>query len=288
MTTKKPSESVSRLTQKTFIITAFIAYLAQAFTVAQSYVALNFRNIPFTGVDLYSIQTVILPPLLVALVYFILGKQATKMKRMFQSVLLATVVLVFQSFVTMINYDVFRHPLGYAYTSATAYSIWLELIPVVISLLLATILGWYFRRSVAGRAKASSSFLQKMFIISMPLSIIGSIIMTFFAMMGAEPTDADSSYLIGNLSSLIVPAIVLAALYVLTAKSRAKTERLFVAMLYLTIAAFVIVTLSSIFSVAYWWQDASMNTVQFTFVPEIVGLVIFGVIVAWHKAKNVL
>lgn len=288
MTTKKPLESVSRLLQKTFIVTAFTAYLMQVFTVAQSYVAFHFRNIPFSGFDLYSIQTVILPPVLVVLICLILGKQATKTKRLFQAALLTTVVLVFQSFVTMINYDVFRYPLGYANEPATAYSVWLELIPVVISLLLAATLSWYFRRSASVRSKTGSTFLQKMFIISMPMSIVGSIIMTFFAMMGAEPTDADSNYLIGNLSSLIIPVIILVGLYVLTTKSHAKTERLFIAMLQLTIAAFVIMTVSSIFSVAYWWQDISMNTVQFTYVPEVIGLVIFGAIVAWHKAKNAL
>jgi hypothetical protein len=288
MTTKKPLESVSRLTQKTFIITAAIAYLAQTFTVMQSYVAFQLRNIPYSGVDLYSIQTVILPPILVVMIYFILGNGVGKLKRLFQAVVLATVILVFQSFVTMINYDAFRYPLGYANAPATAYSIWLELIPVVVSMLLAVALGWYFKRVAMGTSKIGSTVLQKIFIISMPLSIIGSIVMTFFDMVGAEPTDADSSYLIGNLTSLIIPAIVLACLYMLVAKAQPKTERLFVAMLYLAIGASIIMIVSSVFSVAYWWHDVSMNTVQFTYIPEVVGLVIFGAIVAWHKVKRAL
>jgi putative effector of murein hydrolase LrgA (UPF0299 family) len=139
-----------------------------------------------------------------------------------------------------------------------------------------------------GASKTGSTVLQKIFIISMPLSIIGSIVMTFFDMVGAEPTDADSSYLIGNLTSLIIPAIVLACLYMLVAKAQPKTERLFVAMLYLAIGASIIMIVSSVFSVAYWWHDVSMNTVQFTYIPEVVGLVIFGAIVAWHKVKRAL
>jgi hypothetical protein len=196
--------------------------------------------------------------------------------------------MIFQSFASMVIMPIFSSPLGYGNTPAVPYSYLIELIPYVLAAAVAIALSVVLSKQKDDNNSDASTLLQKLFIIFAAVFGLGQPLLAI-AVYGGYQARVDVTELMSTIiMSIGIPALIVGILYVITLKQRIKRERLFLAMFYITLGAF----LSMLFSVVpYTFIIPTTNYVGNNFIiyaPIIASLVVFAAIVAWHKMKKAL
>jgi hypothetical protein len=168
------------------------------------------------------------------------------------------------------------------------YSYLIELIPYVLAAAVAIALSVVLSKQKDDNNSDASALLQKLFVIFAAVFGLGQPILAL-AVYGGYQARVDVAELMSTIiMSIGIPALIAGILYVITSKQRIARERLFLAMFYITLGAF----LSMLFSVlpyAFITPTADYFGNNFViYVPVIASLVAFAAIVAWHKMKKAL
>lgn len=291
--TKNSTRTLSRATQKTFIITAVLAYVAQAAMIVQFFTnMLSMQSFDLGSWLMYPITAVILPLLAFTLAYFASGNKYTKLWRLCQASLIAFLAISVEAFLSAVNTSVFRNQLGYSSTPAESGALFLQLIPIVATLLLTAAVALWLRthNKVQGDA---SPVLQKAFVIAFPLLVVAQMFVMSLGIWGGEVAAqyTDPGMIMGMLTSLVVPAIVLGIMYLLTSKQKTILQRMFVSMIYVAIGVLLVTAFMSVsYQISSLYVDAmNSETSGFTTnLPALLGLASFIALVVVHKMKKLL
>lgn len=291
--TKKSVQTLSRATQKTFIITAVLAYVAQAAMIVQFFTnMLSMQPFDLGSWLIYPIAAVILPLLAFILAYFVSGNKYTKLWRLCQASLIAFLAISVEACLSAINTTVFRNQLGYGSTPAESGALFLQLIPITATLLLTAAVALWLRSRNKGEGDASP-VLQKVFVVAFPLLVVAQMLVMSLGIWGGEAAAqyADPGMIIGMLTSLVVPVIVLGVMYLLTSKQKTILQRIFVSMIYMVIGVLLVMAFTSVsYQISSLYVDV-MNSEASGFIaslPAFLGLASFVGIVVVHKMKKFL
>lgn len=291
--TKKSIQTLSRATQKTFIITAALAYLVQAVMIGQLFTnMITMQSFDLGSWLMYPITAVILPLLAFVVVYFVGGKKNTKLWRLCQASLVAFLAVSAEAFLSAVNTVVFRNQLGFGGTPAESGAMFLQLIPMTLTLLLTAAAALWLRSQNKVQGDATPVF-QKVFVILFPSLAVAQIAVMMLGSWGDGASDqySDPGMIVGVLTTFIVPAIVLGIMYLLTSKQKTIWARIFVSVTYLIIGIFLMMVfmlvsyqMSSLYVEVM--NDATNGLISN--IASLLGLASFIALVVVHKMKKLL
>lgn len=291
--TKKSVQTLSRATQKTFIITAVLAYAAQAAMIVQFFTnMLSMQPFDLGSWLIYPITAVVLPLLAFVLAYFASGNKYTKLWRLCQASLIAFLAISAEAFLSAVNPTVFRNQLGYGSTPAESGALFLQLIPITVTLLLTAAVALWLRsqNKVQGNA---SPVLQKVFVVAFPLLVVAQMVVMSLGIWGGEAAAqyTDPGMIMGMLTSLVVPAIVLGIMYLLTSRQKTILQRIFVSMIYMVIGILVLMTFTvASYQITSLYVDTMNGETNglISNLAGLLGLASFIALVVVHKMKKLL
>lgn len=281
---------LSRLAQKTFIIVAALAYISSAVWVAKYYFdVLNAGDALSLGLySMYPIVTVVAPLVTFIAVYLISNEKVTKLWRMCKAMIITLMAMIFQAFAAMANTFIFSKYLGYSETPAQSYSFLLELVPVVLAVAIAVAVSLVVSKSKSSNTSDASTLLQKIFLVIVLVFGLGQPALSLIGYPGGSQAQTDPGMIIGVIASFAIPAIILGVIYLLTSKQRTVLQRSFITLFYVTLGIVLTMVFSSLsFLLGNLYANNSYSGVVM-YLPDILALVTFVGIVAWHKKKNLL
>lgn len=287
MKTKKEILTVSSLTQKTLIIIGVLAYLLQTGIIIQSVIQTYTSGMPLNGFGIYPITTIATPLVLFGIAYFISSNKSTKVWRAFKAMIMTIVLLTVQTLVEAIFYKVYRAELGYADAPAVSYVEWLQLIPVFVTVALAVIISLYVAKSSKEKPNSVSPLFQGLFVGLMVTTIVGQAVVGLISSPGDQFATGDN-----NMTALVMgialPAVIFAILYALTSKSHRVLLRSFIATTYMAMGVLLAISISTLAMLIFWRGDGQSWMGGLTMLPEVLSLIGFIAILAWHKMEKAL
>jgi hypothetical protein len=287
MKTKKESHTVSVLTQKTLIVIGALAYLLQTSMIVQSVVQVYAIGMPVIGFGIYPIATTVSPLILFGIAYFIGEGKSTKVWRVFKAMIMTIVLLTIQTLVTAIFYKLYQAQLGYADAPAVPYAEWLQLIPVLATVVLAIVVSLYVKKSSKEKPNSISPLLQGLFVGLMTISVLGQATVSLVSSPGDQFVTGDNS-ITTLVTGIAVPAVIFAILYVLTSKSHRVLLRSFIATTYMAMGVLLAISISGLAVLIHWYENEQTRMGGLGMLPEVLSLIGFIGIVAWHKMEKAL
>lgn len=279
----KPVTGISPLTEKTLIIAFAAAYLVQLVTTAYSFIQFKLTDASFMFYNAYIVSGFVVPAVIFGGAYVISRQTLTKTGRLFQATLVTIVALMVQILLQSINYTIFQKQLGYVNAPADIYAPWIELIPSVVTLILAGLASWYLRSVTKTRREEVTPRNQAAFVIISGLSLITQ---PLVALLSASNGMTSSPDVMSVLLTVLVPAIVFAAIYFVTSKTRPYMQRIFLTAIYMVIGMCAIMFTSTLMGFIYWGSgNTAVAEINFI-IPEIVALLAFVGIILWHKRQH--
>lgn len=291
--TRKNLQPLSRTTQKTFIVTAVLAYIAQAVMIIQPFTFfVSEQLLPLSSWAIYPITAVILPLLAFIVIYYVSGSKYVKLWRLCQAMLITLLAITLEAFLSAVNMAVFQSQLGYASIPAESGAVFLLLIPPVLTLLLTTAVALWQRSRNKIQSEATPIF-QKAFVILFPSLAVAQMVVGSIGFWGGGVSDQrfDPGIVAGVFASLAVPAIVFGGIYLLTPARKTILQRIFVSMTYLIIGILLLMAFASasyLISLLYAVAMNGETSGYITSLAMLFGLVAFIVLVVVHKIKNLL
>jgi hypothetical protein len=234
----------------------------------------------------YIVSSFVVPVVILGGAYVISRPTLTKTGRLFQATLITVAALTVQVLLQSINYAVFQNQLGYVNAPADPYAPWIELIPSVITLILAGIASWYLRDVTKSKKEEVSPRTQAAFVIISALSLIGQPVVALLS--ASNGTTSPNSDVTGMLFVMLIPAIVFAIIYFITSSARTRIQRIFLTAIYIVIGMCIIMFTTTLVGVIYWGNSHGMSIPINMVIPEIVALLVFAGIIAWHKRLHLL
>lgn len=295
-TSKKVKTPVlSRVTLKTYIvIAALTVFISGLMTVKFYYDALQMGDsFRFALYTLYPLVTVVGPLLAFGIVYAISKERTTKLWRVSKAAMIATIAAMFQSFVTPISMSVFAQSAGYGDTPPATPSVLpvylFELTPVILALAVAVVLSVVLSKSKTSNVSDATPMMQKMFLAGVVVFGLGQSVVSAAMQIGDPMSQSIEVLAFDMLTSLIVPLIILCALFLVVSRQRGIFERSFVAVFYAVIGVMLLVALSP---VPYLFSNPMQQSFYagwlVMYLPSITALVAFVSIVCWHKLKKAM
>lgn len=282
----KTVKGIAPLTQKTLIIAFAAAYLLQLATTVYSFIQFKLADVSFMFYNAYIVSNFVVPIVVLGGAYVISRPTLTKTGRLFQATLITVAALTVQILLQSINYAVFQNQLGYVNAPADMYAPWIELIPSVITLVLAGIASWYLRDVTKSKKEDVSPRTQAAFVIISALSLIGQPVVALLS--ASSGTTSPNSDVMGMLLVMVIPAIVFAIIYFITSSVRPQIQRIFLTAIYIVIGMCIIMFTTTLVGVIYWGNSHGMSIPINMVIPEIVALLVFAGIIAWHKRLHLL
>jgi hypothetical protein len=285
MKKKITTYTVSSLLQKTYIILAVLAFAVMAAGMIYSVIHFS-QSTMFTATLLPMLTGVILPVLVFVVAYLLFEKSASRRWRVFKAMTLATIAIVIQQVLLMVFYFFAQSP-QYEAEAASLYMPLGELIPAVVAVLAAAGVAMYIKEQNKTVDQASPR-LQAIY--------VGAIAIPYFLFSGLTvwqsliPTSYGSMDILSLIASILIPALVPAALFLIvffTAKKATPVwSKVFLGTVYVTLAVFVSVIfgsgltfISQLFP-ALVSMDVAMNS------SMIAAAVVFIGIILWHKKAH--
>jgi hypothetical protein len=280
--------TLSRLTQLTFIILAVLSYLFQVVTLLRDDLTSGgpvLLNDPL----MISALTFILTPLVIAAgVYVIQSRRVAKLWRVFQAVLLAYIGMMIKSLLDIVLTLLFPSMLGYG-TTPTGQPVWgLYYVPMVLIFIIMTYVAVYVLKLRDVTKVTASPGLQVSTIAAMVIAPICFLSLSFGVSVVFNSANGGATAL-AILFEMLTPMLVLlvgaAILYVIASRKQPFLTRVFVASLYLSVGMLIAMMVSAIAGLVPGFYEYAANGMMI-YLPEIIGLILFVVILVWHKHQK--
>lgn len=238
----KIAPGISRTTQKTFIATALIAYLSHTAILLQSILSMpSFMESFAHWTPVYLVDTILSPLLLFMFAYFVLNNKTSKVSRVFKAMFVAMIGVIVSFAVNILFMELFREPLGYGSAVAMWTAPWIRWIPAVIALSITIGLVLFVFKSVKTKEFTSSRKVQKIFIGLIAFAVGVNMLTAWYAIFNGSNGGYSgfNEAMMAFVSSALIMFVPMAFLYFIASKTQTKLTRLFNALLYLLILAFI-------------------------------------------------
>lgn len=278
--TKSNDSSLTPLTQKTFISLSLVAYILQVLLWLTIVAAFYGPHLRLSQFSLMIGQSILLPIILFVVAFLLTTRSAPLLQRVTKAAIAASIGLALQ----MVLMQLFMRTvqLYLPYGDAQWYSPWQELLPGVVTLVLfiaATYILRYTRLlSLSTSRMAACVVVFAAFGMTALLTVHD--MLRYYSMVWTHGALASSVYY----AIAAVIALVAAGLnyYMIPAAGRSRQGRLYVSVVYGMMAYFIISIMYSGLGIALRWN------IHTSLIPDsgtllVVGLVLYAVMVLWHK-----
>lgn len=241
---------ISRTTQKTFIITAVLAYVLQSWEVLEGVFAMpDFIGSLSRWFPVYLIDGLVMPVILFALAYVLFKVSVSKVSRIFKATLIPVIAQIISQAVNMLILMLSGSRMGLSSAAWPWSSVWMQSLPVIISVCGALVIAVYIFKATKEKEFTSSRKVQKIILSVVAFMLLAGFITWTVAMIdrNAGFMSAREAYLAYVMSALTI-YVPLGILYLLSSKSQTRMARLLNAVLYMLIATFLS---GAVFSLMY-------------------------------------
>jgi hypothetical protein len=286
--TPKVTASIPRTTQRTFIVAAAAAYLVQATMMGYDTVKMLTSGYPFDPslYLVYAIPIIFLPLLSFVVFYLCSNRESAKLWRAFFAALVSLLTLVVYGMLMSLNIVIFSEQLGYGSTAAAGNSVLFEAIPPITTAVIVIIASLLLKKRGMKVNDLSPAFQKTLLILIAALALIQSVLSTIGFNSGGVTDTTNSSALAAAFVSLALPVVVIGIMYLATAKTRTKLQRVFLAVVYVCIGVLIVTAVSELsYQIAFWTGSGMIDSPLMAIVPW-VGLGVFLAVVIWHKLKK--
>lgn len=278
-----PPYSVSPLIQKTFIALGLATFVVETAGALYSFI-MGTASGPFDPSMLRMLPGMLLPALLFVLAFFVSSKSASRRWRFFIATMFTSAILVIQQVALVVFYALLTPTMESADVPVPWYlrhADLLSLAPVVIAVVG---LLWFLKKRSFAHEPATPR-LQVMYIATLAVSFVVLLGTVIWENLKPSPYGAmdSSSVLVSVLMPTVVPIVLFLIAFLTAKKGTPLWNKVFVSMIYVTIAVFVSVSFGAGLMLVNQLNPEVLSMDVANYGSMIAAAVTFIAIVVWHK-----